>query len=263
VEAVNSLSDFWGAMPLDRPPYIHPQDLEALNSAVMERQFDFTNYDLNSFIGGSRFGDFDDNRFHLSLLPTPYIGSIESADIVILQLNPGFQVSNLYAEHEVAGFREIKKSNILQRHSGVEHPFFSLDPKLCWYGGYQYWERRFRKVALEIARRKFGGDYQSALKALSKRVLCLELVAYHSASFPGGINRMKNLPSAIAVRNFVKSEVEQSALAGDKLLIVMRAAKIWGIEQSSPNVIVYRESQARGARLSRDAETAILHRVVS
>jgi hypothetical protein len=67
------IARFWRACPLDKPPFVHPEDLPILRKydpAVMK----LPRENFRRFIFGFRFGDFDDHRFHLSLLPMPYVG---------------------------------------------------------------------------------------------------------------------------------------------------------------------------------------------
>jgi hypothetical protein len=79
---------------------------------------------------------------------------LNRADIFILQLNPGFNLNNYYAEWNVPAFRRKVERSIRQELDGAEFPFYSLDPELCWYTGYRWWEGKFRDVAKIIAQRK-------------------------------------------------------------------------------------------------------------
>jgi hypothetical protein len=247
-EQGNEIVEFWNICEIDKAPFVHPKDKEQLHD--LKEKFDFDNHDLETFILSSRFGNFTDNRFHLSLLPSPYIGSIASADVVILQLNPGFNFSDFYAEYSVSSFRKMKERTLRQDFFGVEFPFIFLDPQFCWHPGFLYWERKFRKILRQLAERRFNGNYRCALKELSRRLLCLELVPYHSANFDVDMKKIEKLPSTIIMKHFVKNEIEPSALQGEKVLIVMRQAMTWKVNSSMPNVFVFAANQARGAHLT-------------
>jgi len=85
--------EFWSKCPLGRPPFVHPDDRDALETSgpgVLK----LPALDFKRFIRSERFGDFEDRRFHLSLLPMPYVGDLERADIFLLTLNPGCKVSD-------------------------------------------------------------------------------------------------------------------------------------------------------------------------
>ncbi|MEX2650733.1 MAG: hypothetical protein WD673_17145 [Alphaproteobacteria bacterium] len=82
------LVNFWRRFKPSEPHYAHPDDLEIFRSSggkyVLADSMGF-----GDFISSPRFGDFQDHRLHLSLLPAPYCGDLTRADVVILLLNPG------------------------------------------------------------------------------------------------------------------------------------------------------------------------------
>lgn len=59
--------------------------------------------DNTAYIEGSRFRK--DDGFHFSLLPTPYVGNLNEADVFVLKLNPGFHDADFFAEFNNPGFR--------------------------------------------------------------------------------------------------------------------------------------------------------------
>jgi hypothetical protein len=121
------------------PPFIHPEDLQAIQRHAAEL-LTVRAAKFRQFLASKPFGDRTDHRFHFSLLPTPYLGDLNRADIFILQLNPGFNVNNYYAEWNVPAFRRRSEGNVRQELDGVDFPFYSLDPELCWYTGNRWRE---------------------------------------------------------------------------------------------------------------------------
>ncbi|HKB89229.1 MAG TPA: hypothetical protein VKC60_01800 [Opitutaceae bacterium] len=100
-------------MPLGKPPFIHPEDLPAMQSHAAELvTAPSTNF--RQFLVSKCFGDFNDHRFHFSLLPIPYLGDLNRADIFILQLNPGFNLINYHAEWNVPAFRRRVERSLRQ-----------------------------------------------------------------------------------------------------------------------------------------------------
>ena len=95
---------------------------------------------FEDFVTGMRFGNLDDNLFHLSLFPVPYAGDLKSAPIVILMLNPGFGYSDYWAEFKMPDFRSRLELNLCQSFDRIEYPFLFLDPRFCWHGGFLWWE---------------------------------------------------------------------------------------------------------------------------
>src|SRR6267154_735574 len=161
-------------MPLGKPPFVHPEDLPAMQQHAAEL-LALPTANFQQFLRSERFGDSSDHRFHFSLLPIPYLGNLNRADIFILQLNPGFNLNNYYAEWNVPAFRRRLERSVRQELDGAEFPFYSLDPELCWYTGYRWWEGKFHEVAKIIAEKKYKGRYLDALRELSRRVAVIEL----------------------------------------------------------------------------------------
>lgn len=240
------LIEFWRRCDFSHAPYVHPADrtfLEAENG----RYIDAVPNNFEGFLGSDRFGDFEDARFHLSLLPCPYVGDLRSADILIFLLNPGFSFSDYYAEFKIDGCKSRLQRMIWQDFDGIEFPFVWLDPDYCWHGGFIWWERKLREVITEIAKREFGGRYRDGLRSLSHRLAAVELVPYHAPSFKAH-RLIDRLPSAKAAQAFAARVVE-SASSGEKTIIVTRQAAQWGFTKALPHVVVYKGGQTRGASL--------------
>ena len=228
------LTQFWRACRLERekPPYRHPDDHLARNR-IQQGVESYADY-VDAF-NGCRVSD---TNFHLSLLPQPYHGDLENAEVFVLLKNPGFHASDYLAEETDTEFRQSIVGTI--RQDVRTHMF--LNPKWAWTSGFTWWESKLRKVAQLVAGHWFDGDYPEALADLARRVACLELVPYHSKSFRG----TTDIASANAVRRFA----EQASR--DRKIVITRAVKEWGLE-SGPNVIEYGREQARGASLGPDS----------
>lgn len=246
------LIDFWRRCDLHSAPFAHPDDLPILQKKGA-KLIDADAVDFESFLAGSRFGDFDDNRLHLSLLPAPYSGDLRRAEIVILLLNPGFSFTDYWAEYKRPEFRKRRLDTLQQEFTGVEFPFLELDPEFCWHGGFSWWEKKLRAVISLVAERKFGGCYLSALRDLSKRLASVELVPYHSASFSSHA-LIRELPSVRMVQDFVRESLIPTANTGQRTIIVTRQVKVWAVPLNSRNVITYTGGATRNASLSPASE---------
>ncbi|MBI4082468.1 MAG: hypothetical protein HY423_07645 [Candidatus Lambdaproteobacteria bacterium] len=248
----NELVDFWQSCPLDAPPFAHPGDLAVLQQQD-GRNIDAEPKDFDSFVAGSRFGDFDDHRLHLSLLPIPYGGNLERAKIVILLLNPGFSYTDYWAETRVPQYRHRLKENIRQSFRGVKFPFLWLDPEFCWHSGFAWWERKLRDVLTVIAKKEFRSSYLKALQDLSTKLAHLELVPYHSPAFRAHA-LIRQLRSVELAQQFVRDVLVPKANAGNLTLIVTRQSATWGIPPRTKNLVVYSGGETRGASLSRKSQ---------
>ena len=248
--------NFWRRCKLTAPPFAHPDDIPFLQQDGIDTKL----ADFEGFIGGPRFGDFEENGLHLSLLPVPYVGNLHDADIVILLLNPGFTYSDYWAEYKVPAFRKRSEETLYQSLDGVKFPFFGLDPQFCFHGGFLWWEKKLRDV-ITVAKMKLGCTYLEAMRELSTRLACIELVPYHSSSFRAH-SLIGRLPSVQMAQRFVRESLLPDARAGRRTLIVTRQVKAWGLPTDEANVILYKDGHTRGASLSpnSDGGKAILKR---
>jgi len=245
------LVEFWKKFKPESAPFVHPDDLETLKyNDCLPCGDEPEPFDLKSYLASSRFGEPIDNRFHLSLLPVPYVGNVAKADIVVLLLNPGFQHSSYWAETAVPGFRDRLRRNLDQVFNAEETPFFCRDPQYCWYEGFRWWEKKLRPVIAQIAQKDFGGRYREAMLHLSQRLACIELIPYQSSSF-GDHKLIKDLPSARLAREFVSRHLLGSPDQSSKTVIVTRQVKGWSLHgyKNTSDLIIYEGSETRGASL--------------
>ncbi len=240
---------FWRACPIGKPPFVHPDDLPALR----RRDGDLLNApaaNFRQFVAGQRFGNFSDHRFHFSLLPIPYQGDLSRADIFLLQLNPGFDLTGYYAEWNVPAFRRRLERNLRQELDREEFPFLALDPEFCWSSGYRWWEAKVRDVARIVAQQKYNGRYLDALRELSQRIACIELVPYHSVAFHEH-RLIKVLPSSSQVKRHFKMRLLKRASSGKVLVIAMRQVTAWGLHDVEKiGLVAYAPALSRGSSLS-------------
>ncbi len=256
----NELINFWRRCKLSTPPFAHPDDLSTLLQKG-RKLIDTDPLNFDSFIAGQRFGNFDDHRLHLSLLPMPYEGDLSHAEIVILLLNPGFSYADYWAESNRPEFRQRRIDNLQQEFTGVNFPFMELDPQFCWCSGFVWWEEKLRDVITVISKEKFKGQYIEALCDLSRKLAAVELIPYTSPSFRAHA-LINQLPSVKMVQKFVRESLVPAANAGERTLIVTRQAKSWAIPVDTKNVVIYEGGATRGASLSPNSEggKAILRR---
>jgi len=241
---MTSLVKFWSECDLRRAPYVHPRDLSVIRSKFSQL-FDFEVRTPQQFVSSARFGNSLDNRFHLALMPVPYVGRLATADIFILLLNPSVSASS-YLEEADAEHREALKRNLRQVFAKRAMAFKSLDPEFCWTGGFRWWEGKLRSV-ISARAVETQTNYLSALKELSARLACVELVPYRSGSFNGG-KLIGKLPSSVEALKYVDSVLKPRARAGEIKIIVTRKVEEWGLRRGR-NVVLYEGGQTRGASL--------------
>jgi hypothetical protein len=224
----SELLRFWNEAALDRAPFVHPRDTIPANHI----QSGISSY--AEFLAAFEGGLLSRTAFHLSLLPQPYHGDLDNAEILLLLINPGLSACDYHAEHNYPAFREDLIASIRQERR--DHLF--LNPKWAWTSGFMWWESKLRDVARLIASERFDGHYGRALADLARRVASIELVPYHSFNFGGS----KKLASADAARRFVAS------VDPGRTVIVTRSVADWGLPDA-PHIIKYPATHARSASL--------------
>ena len=88
VTAAHQLISEWSKWRPIEPPYIFPGDEDAIRSLKQDRSCTFTSWE--KYYQDERFGEPDDTRLHLGLLPHPFAGNLNTAKIFVLMLNPGW-----------------------------------------------------------------------------------------------------------------------------------------------------------------------------
>ena len=246
---MSALIEFWAKCEFSNPPFVHEDDLRYAKKHGLAAFSERDSYDFDGFVASNRFGETKGLAFHLSLVPSPYAGSLSSAKIFLVQLNPGFEYTDYYAEYERPEFRKKVVETLRQEVGAFEFPFIFLDPKFCWHSGFRYWERKLRKI-IEFLAIKRGCSYLDAMREMSNQLATLELFSYHSQNFDHrSFEKTWLLPSVQQMRRFIE-ETKNRALNGEVTLIVIRKGKGLGIEQSWPNVVVFESRQAQGAHLT-------------
>jgi len=225
----NSLVSFWKKFnPPGTKPYLHPDDrdwFEKKEPTATKQEAE----SFESFIRGTRFGR-EDKHLHLSLLPSPFHGNLDKANIFILLMNPGFSDSDYYA-YEHPAFRAASIANLRQKNIDRRFPYFSLDPQFAWSGAYRWIASRMGPILHEIAEKR-NFSYYEALSFLSKQIAVIELFPYHSGDGRAIPNRVwRELPSVIEARTFVRDELCRSPKR--PLILMARSRDKWDISDKS------------------------------
>ena len=97
------------------------------------------------------------------------------------------------------------------------------------------------------------GSERDALAFVSRMASVLELVPYHSESFPLPDRIVRRLESVRLMKNFVTQDLMARAQAGEVLIVATRRIREWFPQLESPplGVLFYDQpGEARGASLS-------------
>lgn len=143
-------------------------------------------------------------KYHLNLLPEPYIGSLD-AKIIVLALNPGFNEKD-FNYHSKEPFKSIHQKNLNQ--DKVDFPFYYLNPQLKETPGSKWWYKKMHWLLEEFGQEK-----------ISKSICCLQYTPYHSKEF-------KYTKETFETQKFTKKTLE-SHINSNSLIVLMRSRKIW------------------------------------
>jgi hypothetical protein len=233
LQRLDDLAAFWKRLDLSRPPYIHPDDRPFF---AQHRPRDLNHPPLDA-LSYERDSEAKHKNFtHLSLLPVPYLGDLQRANIFVLMLNPGFTDAD-YVEEANPDVVAALQASLRQEFAADGYPFWYLDPRFHRHPGHVYWRSRLNDVG--------------AHKLLSHRVAVIQRFPYHSVKF-GHSSIAKNLPSSLAATRFVRSIILPRVKRQEALLIVARAATAFGFSacDEAANLIVYGHSESHGGWLT-------------
>ena len=242
---LTDLIDLWKSCPTDKPPHVAPVDGPALGD-VQRTTFP----SFGSYIDSRSFCLRGETQFHFGLLPIPYCGTLERAEVFVLLLNPGLSNGDYHGEYSVPDFRTANIKNLFQDNAGAIYPFHLLDPAFSWHPGFVYWEKKFSSI-LDVIEAAQGITYQQALQYLSQRLACLELAGYHSKNYKA-LPPTRALPSTRTMVEYVQNDLLPRAKADEISIIVTRGSSHWGVQEAEgkPSIVVYAGAETQAAHLT-------------
>jgi hypothetical protein len=107
-----------------------------------------------------------EHRIDLALIPEPFIGSPQTATVVVLNLNPGLDEKDIDA-HQHLSFKAALFRNL--RHELQEYPFYPLNPEFSRTPCAVWWGAHTRRLLERV-------DAQ----AVAQKLLVIEWFPYHS-----------------------------------------------------------------------------------
>lgn len=149
---------------------------------------------------------FRKDQLHFEVIPEPYIGSPQTAKILLLALNPGFvpeDARNLESEQ----FRRSARANLTH---DAEVPFYYFADGLEWTGGFRWWQAYVGK---------FFQAEGVTRDQLARGIMSVEVFPYHSVSYH---HNHDYLPS-----QRYSFQVVRTAMAAGKQIVIMRAVRRW------------------------------------
>lgn len=144
-------------------------------------------------------------NLRLDAFPEPFIGNPDTAEVVLLGLNPGFIESDVDFNFGNQDWVSLARQNLT--HST---DFFYLKGSLRDTGGFKWWRRRLRTL------------HESGIKweRLSRKIVAVEYFPYHSIHY--NIDNNFLLPSQEYSFHLVRQAIQRN-----KIIILMRSEALW------------------------------------
>jgi len=142
----------------------------------------------------------------LDVIPEPFIGNPDSAQVVLRGLNPGYSASDP-AWHAREDFRTALFLNL--GHKLQDYPFYPLNPAFAESGAGSWWRKRTRQL-----REASGLDDQT----FAERFMVIEWFPYHSVTFEVPKDKFESKEYSF--------QLARDMLA-KKLVVRMRSKSLW------------------------------------
>ncbi len=146
--------------------------------------------------------------FDLKCLPSCIWGRLRTAPIVLLYLSPGLS----RAADRAAAKSPEKRRQYVRRRDG-RMPLSASD---VHSSGSKWWKSRTKFIGLDV-------------KQINNHVAIFNIGAYHSNSLKD-TSLLAALPSSRVSLDWAQSVLFPEAIAGRRIVICMRAARIWGLQ---------------------------------
>ncbi len=158
----------------------------------------------------------DEYKIHSSIFSAPFMGNVESATVIILMLNPGYDKdedvdgTNYYKKYENWWMQQIQ--HILPY---PELPLFCLEKE--YITNSSYWEEKLQPV-IEIAGRK----------TVAKNIAKIQYFPYHSRKFKAlhkSLLKEENI-NYLPTQEY-NFQLVRNAMKRDAMIVIPRSSKYW------------------------------------
>jgi len=145
------------------------------------------------------------NRPRFKILPQPFLGRPTTAEIFLLNLNPGFKGYDITTQNEDLDYVEQKRKSMEFK---SRFPFFIIDPKFPGKPGYDWWHNKKLKELIGL----YG------VSSVGEKIMCIQYFPYHSPIY----KHQPHIPSQEFSFYLVKQAINLK-----KIIVVMRRKEHW------------------------------------
>ena len=166
-----------------------------------------------------------EDRVRLDIPPAPFVGSPETARVLLLTKTPPWDAKVISDYAEYPDYAEAVRRNLV--FANEDYPFYYLNPAFSETCGYQWWTSKLREV-IEACQEKLGPE--AAFAALSKRIMTIAYFPYHVEKYAGTVKDMPSQKFSFGLAG---------ALARDGMPVVIQShGKLWDKQLSTERGIV-------------------------
>jgi hypothetical protein len=241
------LLEEWAAWNPEKPPYVLKEDRPLLyaprrSPKVVEFGSWEAAYQADDFGGRTAT-----TSLHLGVLPQPYCGDLRHASIYVLGLNALIFPSDYFGESQVASYHEVLVSNLRQRFDRDRIPFVFLDPQFGWHRAFEWWNQKLRDV-IQVLANSWSCSFAAARERLARQIASIELLPYHSETFPSRAQWLRSLYSVNLACSFVSETVLPRVEKREAIVIVPRTGGVWELPKMD-GIVAYPREKAQAASL--------------
>jgi len=146
-------------------------------------------------------------ELRLDALPDPFVGGLDSAEVVFLAMNPGFEEADITVSLKMPAFLEANYNN---RNDPYTSPFYYFSGGFEMTGGYVWWTKKL-KTLLQ------AGVTEASLR---DKIMLIEYLPYHSIN----AKKIKNLKVPSQLFSF---DLVREAMNANKTIVIMRSREFW------------------------------------
>lgn len=206
-DAVGRLLAFWREVDDTDGSWLHPADRAVLAEPTFR---DRVRWDASSSsteaVAEHRRAP---ARLQASLIPQPFLGDLQRADVVLCLPHPDLQPGSWLAERDGSALRQRKLAG-LRQDGTLPIPFWPIDLDIADTGAFSTWWPRFAALAEMLM--SDGWAFEEAIRDLVRRVACVAIVPYPSSSIdPVSPSLVAALPSSLLAIAAVREKAAKGA----------------------------------------------------
>jgi hypothetical protein len=123
-DALEDMVEGWQKCLAGSLPYLYAGDRPRDDKTYQKYFVEYPS--LQACVRDEGLGPSKNKLMHVSLIPQPYFGRLQTATIVMLMANPGLGPHDYFAEESDPDFKQALVNNLVQQDFDEGFPFLSL-----------------------------------------------------------------------------------------------------------------------------------------